>query len=104
MKRQVRLVDLEDYAFASSLSHLSLLRGRRVYPNYQPGSTFIDLATAHDEETESCVLSIGGARVELYILLQNASTFPSLDNVAYYTLEEWMLYGQNKYAELSLDN
>ncbi|KAM0075388.1 hypothetical protein ACKRZS_012565 [Fusarium odoratissimum] len=77
-------------------------KGRRVYLNYQPGSAFSDLATAYDEETESWELSIsglGGEWVERYLLLQNASTLPSLDNVTYDTLKEWMVYGQNKYAD-----
>ncbi|KAF4963052.1 hypothetical protein FSARC_8904 [Fusarium sarcochroum] len=77
-------------------------KGRRVYLNYQPGSGFSDLTTAYDEETDSWKLSIsglGGEWVERYLLLQNASTLPSLDDVTYDTLKEWMVYGQNKYAD-----
>ncbi|KAJ4022695.1 hypothetical protein NW766_001742 [Fusarium irregulare] len=77
-------------------------KGRRVYLNYQPGSSFSDLATSYDEETETWGLSIsglGGEWVARYLQLQNTSTLSTLDNVTYDTLKEWMIYGQNKYAD-----
>ncbi|KAI1057388.1 hypothetical protein LB507_011538 [Fusarium sp. FIESC RH6] len=77
-------------------------KGRRVYLNYQPGSSFSDLATSYDENTETWGLSIsglGGEWVARYLQLQNSSTLSSLDSVTYNTLKEWMIYGQNKYAD-----
>lgn len=76
--------------------------GRRVYLNYQPGSSFSDASASYDEETDTWglrVSSLGGEWVARYLQLQDASTLTSLDNITYNTLKEWMVYGMNKYAD-----
>lgn len=76
--------------------------GRRVYLNYQPGSSFSDASASYDEETDNwglSVSSLGGEWVARYLQLQDASTLTSLDNITYNTLKEWMVYGMNKYAD-----
>lgn len=76
--------------------------GRRVYLNYQPGSSFFDASTSYDEDTDTWGLSIsslGGEWVARYLQLQDASTLASLNNVTYDTLKEWMVNGMNKYAD-----
>ena len=76
--------------------------GRRVYLNYQPGSSFSDATTSYDEETDTWGLSIsslGGEWVARFLQLQDASTLSTLDNITYDTLKEWMVHGMNKYAD-----
>lgn len=76
--------------------------GRRVYLNYQPGSSFADATASFDEETETWGLSIsslGGEWVARFLQLRDADNLESLDNVTYDTLKEWMVYGMNKYAD-----
>lgn len=77
-------------------------KGRRAYLNYQPGSSFSDADTAYDETTGQwgvSISSLGGEWVARYLLLQDSSTLPSLDNITYDTLKEWMVLGMTRYTD-----
>ncbi|KUM56952.1 hypothetical protein ACN42_g10245 [Penicillium freii] len=77
--------------------------GKRVYFNYQPGSTFDDLQSAYDSATDSWGLDIsglGGMWIGLFIDLLQETNIPSLDGVTYDTLKEWMILSQNKYGDI----
>jgi tannase len=77
--------------------------GKRVYFSYQPGSTFTDLQTAYDSSTDSWDLDIsglGGIWVGLFIDLLQETNIPTLDNVTYDTLKEWMIFSQQKYNDI----
>ncbi|GKT45795.1 tannase [Colletotrichum spaethianum] len=76
--------------------------GKRIYLNYQTGSSFTDASTAFDEDTQSWGLSIsslGGEWVARYLQLRDTSTLESLTNVTADTLRDWMLLGMNRYAD-----
>lgn len=84
------------------LDGLHDLEGRRVYLNYQPGSSFADATTSYNEETDTwdmSIISLGGEWVARFLQLRDESNLSTLDNVTYDTLKEWMVYGMNKYAD-----
>ncbi|CAI7613324.1 unnamed protein product [Penicillium glandicola] len=77
--------------------------GKRVYFNYQPGSTFDDLDTVYNSATDSWELSIsglGGQWIGLYIDLLQETNIPTLDNVTADTLKEWIIFGQKTYGDI----
>ncbi|KAH8886598.1 tannase and feruloyl esterase [Thozetella sp. PMI_491] len=77
-------------------------RGGRAYISYQPGSSFMDAYPTFDSATNSWKLGIsqlGGEWVAKYLMLQNASNLENLNNVTYDTLKDWMVLGQNMYAD-----
>lgn len=77
-------------------------KGRQVYIPYQPGATFVDGETAYNETTGEWQLAesgLGGEWVERYLLLQNSSTLPNIEDVTYDTLKEWMILGLHLYSD-----
>lgn len=78
------------------------LEGQQVYFQYQPAASFADAQTAYDFDTNQWEISIsglGGEFVERYLYLLNASNIPTLENVTYDTLKEWIVDGWTKYAD-----
>ncbi|OJD32546.1 tannase [Diplodia corticola] len=96
-------VSARGVAVASAiLSGLHDSAGRQAYFSYQPGTSFVDGATAYDDATETWGLDVsglGGEWVARFLQLQDASTLSSLANVTYDTLVEWMKLGQARYED-----
>jgi tannase len=81
--------------------------GRRAYFTYTPSSTFTDAQTQWNPTSgkwELSVTSLGGSFVEVLLDLQIGSNLPSLDNVTYDTLVEWIDEGWNKYNDVLMTN
>lgn len=92
---------------------IEILRGlhdskdRQVYLPYQYGTTFADAATEYNNAAGQWEISTspispqsyGSDWVERYLLLQNSSALPSLDNITYDTLKEWMILGLQRYSD-----
>ncbi|KAJ5936252.1 hypothetical protein N7454_005550 [Penicillium verhagenii] len=78
--------------------------GQRVYFSYQPGSTFTDLQTEYNSETDSYELDIsglGGIWIAQFIdFIKDAENIDSLEDVTYDTLKEWMILSQAKYGDI----
>lgn len=76
--------------------------GKQVYVPYQYASTFVDAQTQYNNSTGKYELyqsGLGGEWVERFLLLQDANELPSLTNVTYNTLRDWMVFGLHKYAD-----
>ncbi|WPH00763.1 Hypothetical protein R9X50_00359300 [Acrodontium crateriforme] len=87
---------------AKILDGLRDLDGRRAYFSYQPAATFDDAQTKYDSTSGKWILnpsSLGGEWVERFLLLQNASTLPTLDGVTYDTLTGWIELGLQLYYD-----
>ncbi|KAK4508749.1 hypothetical protein PRZ48_002488 [Zasmidium cellare] len=82
-------------------------QGRQVYVPYQFGATFADAATEFNNATGKWQIpenglgaqSYGSEWVERYLLLQNSSTLPTLKNVTYDSIKEWMVLGLHMYSD-----
>ncbi|KAI9927598.1 hypothetical protein MW887_003218 [Aspergillus wentii] len=77
-------------------------QGRQAYFSYQPAASFEDGQTAYNTETEQWELSIssfGSEFVQRFLNLVNSSSLPTLDNVTYDTLRDWMYTGWQKYED-----
>ena len=87
----------------TSLQGLKDSQGRQVYVPYQYGTNFVDGATTYDNATGKWAVSqsgLGGEWVERFLLLQNASALPTLENVTYDTLKDYMIYGYHTYGSV----
>lgn len=77
-------------------------QGRRAYITYQVGSRLDDAYPNYDNTTDSwklSVTSLGGEWVARFLQLQNKTNLDNLDGVTYDTLRDWMVQGQNTYAD-----
>lgn len=82
-------------------------KGRQVYVPYQYAATFVDATTEYNNVTGEWQIPVNGIGaqgygsewVERYLLLQNSSTLPTLDNVTYDSLKEWMVLGLHMYSD-----
>lgn len=81
--------------------------GKRVYFSYTPSSTYTDAATQYNSETgewELDITSLGGSFVEVLLDLQDGENLPSLDNVTYTTLRDWIYEGWQRYQDSLMVN
>ncbi|GAQ42219.1 tannase [Aspergillus tubingensis] len=77
-------------------------KGKQVYFSYQPSAAFSDAETHYDYDTGSWTLDITESNsewVEKYINLLNATEMPTLKNVTYDNLKEWVRIGWQKYDD-----
>ncbi|KAJ9665464.1 hypothetical protein H2201_004346 [Coniosporium apollinis] len=86
------------------LAGLHDLQGRQVYFSYQPAADVgsVDAATQYNATTGQWELEInqfGAEFPERFLMLLNASTLPTLDNVTYDTLKNWMIQGWQMYED-----
>jgi tannase len=82
-------------------------QGNRVYFSYTPSANFGDAGTTYDATTDTWELDItglGGSFVEVLLDLKNGSNIPTLDNVTYDTLRDWIFEGWNKYNDVLMTN
>ncbi|KAJ9656112.1 hypothetical protein H2198_005168 [Neophaeococcomyces mojaviensis] len=78
------------------------LEGQRVYFSYQPSASLADAQTAYNTQTNKWELSIsglGGQFVGEYLYLLNETNLPTLANVTYDTLKEWVTLGWTRYED-----
>ncbi|PYI00409.1 tannase and feruloyl esterase [Aspergillus sclerotiicarbonarius CBS 121057] len=78
------------------------LQGNQVYLSYQPGTSFYDGQTEYNTTSETWGLDInsfGGEYVTRFLQLQDLDNLPSLDNVTYDTLKEWIRQGWQTYED-----
>lgn len=96
-------VSAEGVAVAQTIyDGLVLSNGKRGYLSYQPAAAFDDAATEYDSTTDSWELDIastGGEFVMKFIEEVDADNVPSLDNVTYDTLVEWMNTAMLRYMD-----
>lgn len=81
--------------------------GKRVYFSYTPSSTFTDAQTAYNSETgewELDITSLGGGFVQVLLELQGGENLPTLDNVTYTTLRDWIYEGWSRYQDSLMTN
>ncbi|KAJ4389038.1 hypothetical protein N0V93_006500 [Gnomoniopsis smithogilvyi] len=81
--------------------------GKRVYFSYTPSSTWTDAATAYNEATgewELDITSLGGSFVEVLLDLVQGDNLPTLSNVTYDTLRDWIYKGWNRYQDSLMTN
>ncbi|KAK3386485.1 Tannase/feruloyl esterase [Podospora didyma] len=77
-------------------------QGRLVYLSYALGASFADGKTSYNATSKTWGLSIsglGGEWVRRFLQLHPENTLPTLQNVTYDTLKEWMILGQNRYTD-----
>lgn len=77
-------------------------QGRRVYFSYQPAASFADAATQYNPATGAWELKIDGLGAEFparFLMLLNESTLPTLANVTYDVLKDWMIEGWQMYED-----
>lgn len=77
-------------------------KGERAYLSWQIGAELSDAETQYDSDSDSWVLNIpstGGEYVAKLIELLNIDNLPSIDNVTYDTMVEWMNTGMIKYYD-----
>lgn len=102
---QIGNVSAEGVAVAKTILHgLRNSAGEQVYLSYQIGASYVDAATAYDNDTGSWTLDVSGLGAEYpvrFLELQNSSSFATaaFDNVTYDTLEAWMAQGTQMYYE-----
>jgi len=96
-------VSAQAAAVASTImSGLHTTDGKLAYFSYQPSSTFKDAKTTYNNDTDSyelTITSLGGVFVAKFIQMVNLPNLPSLDNVTYDTLVEWMQEAWIKYED-----
>ncbi|KAI1615381.1 feruloyl esterase-like protein B precursor [Exophiala viscosa] len=88
---------------AAIIDGLHNSKGQRAYLSYQPAATFVDAQTTYSNVTNSWGLyidSLGGEWVEKFLDLQNGTNLPSLNNVTYDTLTQWMILGWQRYEDV----
>ncbi|PWY91632.1 tannase and feruloyl esterase [Aspergillus sclerotioniger CBS 115572] len=79
------------------------LSGNQVYVPYQPSAAFSDAETHYDYDTDSWTLDITESNsewVEKYINELNGTEMPTLRNVTYDDLKEWIRVGWQKYGDV----
>ncbi|XDG04740.1 hypothetical protein ABKA04_004355 [Annulohypoxylon sp. FPYF3050] len=96
-------VTTEGVAVASAFTNgLIDSKGKRIYLNPQPGSTFADAITQYSDDTstwEASISGLGGEWIARYLNLEDKSTIDSLTNVTVDTLRDWMEFGMQKYYD-----
>ncbi|RDW93376.1 uncharacterized protein DSM5745_00698 [Aspergillus mulundensis] len=78
------------------------LEGNQVYLSYQPGALFYDAQGTYNSASQTWGLNInsfGGEYVTRFLQLRDLENLPSLENVTYDTLKEWIQYGWQTYAD-----
>ncbi|KAI1622082.1 feruloyl esterase-like protein B precursor [Exophiala viscosa] len=88
---------------ATIIDGLHNSNGQRAYLSYQPAATFVDAQTTYSSATDSWGLyidSLGGEWVEKFLNLQKGTNLPSLNNVTYDTLTQWMILGWQRYEDV----
>jgi tannase len=76
--------------------------GKFAYFSYQPSAAFEDAKTTYNNETDEYELNIastGGEFVTKFIQMLNETNLPSLDNVTYDTLVDWMKSAMVTYGD-----
>ncbi|TGJ82093.1 hypothetical protein E0Z10_g6668 [Xylaria hypoxylon] len=77
-------------------------KGRQVYFNPQPASTFTDAETTYNANTSSWlapITSLGGEWVVRFLQLKNKSNLDTLAGVTVDQLRDWMEFGMQKYYD-----
>ncbi|KAI1656003.1 feruloyl esterase-like protein B precursor [Daldinia decipiens] len=77
-------------------------KGKRIYINPQPGSSFTDASTQFNEDTgewEPNLSGLGPQWITRYLYLQQKDSLDSLENVTADTLRDWMAFGMQKYQD-----
>jgi tannase len=77
--------------------------GHRAYFWYQPGSEMTDAETVYDSTTGNWTIdisSLGGEWITRGLQLLQLDNLPSLHNVSYDTLRDWMLDGMQRYEDV----
>ncbi|KAI1173151.1 tannase and feruloyl esterase [Nemania sp. FL0916] len=77
-------------------------RGRRIYLNPQPGSSFADAQTKYDAATgswEPAPSSLGGGWITRFLGLEDKDNLDTLAGVTADDLRDWMLQGMHTYGD-----
>ncbi|KAI0114515.1 tannase and feruloyl esterase [Nemania sp. FL0031] len=77
-------------------------KGKRVYLNPQPGSTFADARTAYTAATGAWTpapLSLGGSWITRFLQLEDKDNLDTLAGVTVDQLRDWMAEGMHKYGD-----
>ena len=77
-------------------------KGERIYLSWQISSEFSDAMTEYNVESgewEGSIVPMGGGYVARFIQLQDLDNLPSMENVTYDTLGEWMNIGMIRYMD-----
>ncbi|KAL3431262.1 tannase and feruloyl esterase [Aspergillus tetrazonus] len=78
------------------------LQGNQVYLSYQPGALFYDAQAKYNMTSKAWGLDInsfGGEYVARFLELKHLDNLPTLDNVTYDTLKEWVRQGWQTYED-----
>lgn len=78
------------------------LQGNQVYLSYQPGALFYDAQAKYNMTSKAWGLDInsfGGEYVASFLELKHLDNLPTLDNVTYDTLKEWVRQGWQTYED-----
>ncbi|GLA42204.1 hypothetical protein AnigIFM63309_010532 [Aspergillus niger] len=76
--------------------------GKQVYLSYQPGALFWDAQATYNTTSGNWGLdinSMGGEFVTKFLQLLDLDNLPTLENVTYETLKEWVQHGWQMYED-----
>lgn len=81
--------------------------GKQVYLSYTTSSAWSDAQTSYNSATgqwEGEITSLGGSFVQVLLDLKEGDNLPTLDNVTYTTLRNWIWEGWNRYQDTLMTN